>query len=521
MKDEESQDKRSLCSKRFCVGSAALILLICGITGVTVTCFILEQKVLKYNHHYGIIFDAGSSHTDVAVYRWSSQYKDHGTARTKEIAFKNCSDKGISSFDTDPEAAGAMISECIEKVVLKALPHKDVKKTPIYFGATAGMRLLCERNNNSCDAILDSVRHSFNKFTFRQVPNRVKVLTGKEEATFGWITANLLNGALNQTMPVFNNSHLAGALDMGGGSAEISFLPETSNVPEKYQSDINLYGVDYSLYSQSYLCFGFNEAHRRLMAHLIETAAEDKNHTGPIKHPCLNKGLNITKSSTFVWLSPCSKKPFSTMFPINNKTTYTFVGTGSPEKCELHTHKLFNKTYCPSKYQNCTFNGEFQPKLKGKFLAFSGFGKTAKFLKVDPTDDLAKFKSAGQDFCRLNWTEVSHGDVPSYIVSSMCFQAIYGNTFLTYGLKFPEASKDISFVQKVGGTEVGWSLGFMVNATNAIPIESPTYRISEQEFVILLLVSSLLTIMGLAMLVICVVKRRMEKNMKYKYSMIQ
>ena len=61
---------------------------------------------------------------------------------------------------------------------------------------------------------------------------------------------------------------------MGGGSFEISFLPETSDVPDKYESNVALYGVDYSLYSQSYLCFGFNEAHRRLMAHLIEAAAE-------------------------------------------------------------------------------------------------------------------------------------------------------------------------------------------------------------------------------------------------------
>ena len=74
--------------------------------------------------------------------------------------------------------------------------------------------------------------------------------------------------------PIGNNSLLTGALDMGGGSAEISYLPESDGVPEKYESNITLYGVDYSIYSQSYLCFGFNEAHRRLFAHLIEDAAE-------------------------------------------------------------------------------------------------------------------------------------------------------------------------------------------------------------------------------------------------------
>ena len=44
-------NKKSCCSKRAIVGSVAVILLIIGIAGVTVTCFILEQKVLKFNHH--------------------------------------------------------------------------------------------------------------------------------------------------------------------------------------------------------------------------------------------------------------------------------------------------------------------------------------------------------------------------------------------------------------------------------------------------------------------------------------
>ena len=53
-----------------------------------------------------------------------------------------CLDVGISSFQTEPEQAGTMIRKCVEQVALKNLPHKDVKKTAVYVGATAGMRLL-------------------------------------------------------------------------------------------------------------------------------------------------------------------------------------------------------------------------------------------------------------------------------------------------------------------------------------------------------------------------------------------
>jgi len=56
---------------------------------------------------------------------------------------------------------------------------------------------------------------------------------------------------------------------MGGGSAEISFIPNEEGF-HKESFNVTLFGIDYTLYSHSYLCYGFNEAHRRLMAHLVE-----------------------------------------------------------------------------------------------------------------------------------------------------------------------------------------------------------------------------------------------------------
>ena len=55
--------------------------------------FLKNDFFLNINHliQYGVVFDAGSSHTDVTVYQWPSQHKDHGTARTKEMIFTNCS----------------------------------------------------------------------------------------------------------------------------------------------------------------------------------------------------------------------------------------------------------------------------------------------------------------------------------------------------------------------------------------------------------------------------------------------
>ena len=57
---------------------------------------------------------------------------------------------------------------------------------------------------------------------------------------------------------------------MGGGSAEVAFIPENLTIPEEYSSGLSLYSFNYTLYTHSYLCFGFKEAQRRLMANLLE-----------------------------------------------------------------------------------------------------------------------------------------------------------------------------------------------------------------------------------------------------------
>jgi len=514
---ENFEENHCNCSKRFWIGAVALLLLFVGITGVTITCFVMEQKVLQYNHHYGVIFDAGSSHTDITVYRWPSDYKDHGTAHTEQITFQKCADVGISSYQNNPEQAGDMIRKCVDQVAMKNLPHKDVKKTIAYLGATAGMRLLCERDHDACEKIMKSIMTAMNGYKFRQVKNRVRVLTGLEEGTFGWITANLLNNALNLRVPAEKNPKLVGALDMGGGSAEISFIPQDLNAASKEDTSyLTLYGVNYTLYTHSYLCYGFKEAQRKLMAHLVEAS----NYSSRVIHPCWQKGYNETVAGSWIWLSPCSKKPSSSIFPLKNTTMYKFVGNGSAEACENRIHDLFNKSKCET--GNCTFDGIYQPPLRGHFMAYSGFGHIGGFLNITKGDELSELKTKGKQLCAEDWNTVvqENKDIKTKYLRNYCFEALYSHEFLTYGLHFKPESNDVHITKNINGTEVGWSLGYMVNATNSVPTEGSNYRLTQQELVSLLVVCFLIALVGLSMLIVCCVKRRIERNMKYKYTMV-
>ena len=63
-----------------------------------------------------------------------------------------------------------------------------------------------------------------------------------------------------------------GALDLGGASTQITFIPAQPLPPEKiakYGAHLDLYGGPYDVYSQSYLCYGNNEARRQFLANLI------------------------------------------------------------------------------------------------------------------------------------------------------------------------------------------------------------------------------------------------------------
>lgn len=67
---------------------------------------------------------------------------------------------------------------------------------------------------------------------------------------------------------LYDSNTLSGALDLGGASEQITFVPQTS--PLEGGVSLRLYGQNYSIYTHSYLCYGRNEANRQLLARLVQ-----------------------------------------------------------------------------------------------------------------------------------------------------------------------------------------------------------------------------------------------------------
>lgn len=69
-------------------------------------------------------------------------------------------------------------------------------------------------------------------------------------------------------------ANILGALDLGGASTQISFIPKGSVINWNETSRFMLYGYNYNIYTHSYLCYGQNEMVKRLAKELILVRGE-------------------------------------------------------------------------------------------------------------------------------------------------------------------------------------------------------------------------------------------------------
>eukprot|EP00112_Aurelia_sp_Birch-Aquarium-sp1_P010641 Seg2266.4 transcript_id=Seg2266.4/GoldUCD/mRNA.D3Y31 product="Ectonucleoside triphosphate diphosphohydrolase 1" protein_id=Seg2266.4/GoldUCD/D3Y31 len=510
MEDAEQQDDGCIC-QRWPMLVMALSFFLVGVTGIIVTYAMLRDKNLEHAHHYGVIIDAGSSHTEITIYRWPSDRKYRGTALVKQMAYATCSGVGISSFKDDPDKAKDVIKICMDSIALKKVSKHNRKHTPVYVGATAGMRLLCARNSTTCDEIIESVREGLKKYDFEKKKDNVRVLTGKEEGIYGWVSVNLMKKKIGRRKDK-NDTRTFGALDMGGASAEISFIPkEGTKIPDDYKVSLRLYGKNYTVYTHSFLCYGKKEAERRLLASLVQRSGYSTN----VSNPCYPIGFQSNQTAENLWLAPCSLKPDNTIFPLTEKKSYTFTGTSDFKECEKSVMRLFNETKC--NFGSCSFDNVYQPEIYGRFMAYSGYGFVAKFFNFSQDDSIGRMIKAGENFCSENWEKVkeSHKSTPEKYLHKYCFDAVYVSKILTHGFHFKKESKKVQFVTKINDMDVNWSLGYMVNASNLILEEEPRSRISRDDFLFFTSLSAIVIAFGVILCFCYAIKKCKKTGASY------
>lgn len=138
--------------------------------------------------NYAIVFDAGSSHTEMFVYHWAAD-KSNGLGTTSNVnEYFVCPVKGIeindsmkiggktklkaiSDFEQNLDLLEKYFEPCLNTAIEK-IPQNRQKTSPIFLGATAGMRLSRLRNVTLSHQVLETIRDIFSRTPFQFVVAR-------------------------------------------------------------------------------------------------------------------------------------------------------------------------------------------------------------------------------------------------------------------------------------------------------------------------------------------------------------
>ncbi|KAK2837103.1 hypothetical protein Q5P01_014315 [Channa striata] len=448
-----------------------VLLLVLAVVGILLLVVPARDVEVPPEHMYGIVLDAGSSHTSVYIYKWPAD-KQNGTGIVTQHSECQAKGGGISSYAGVRGAAAGSLTECLDQAV-KVIPTSRHRQTPIHLGATAGMRLLKKVNATESDRLLKEVENKLRSYPF--IFKEAAILSGQQEGAYGWVTVNYLlenfvkYGFVGRWLNP--GRQMIGALDLGGASTQITF--ETSERVENDNNSMNLtlYGQTYRLYTQSFLCYGQEEFLRKLLAHLITTQGVKTY----ISHPCYPKEFNTSiKLGKDVFDSPCTKHNRPAQF--SPEKSVTLVGTGDYQSCLDNVKKIFNFNDCS--YSKCSFNGVFQPSVKGSFMAFSAYYFSHRYINTLTNMHITsprQMEEAIQLICNMTLSEITEKtkQIKKY-TKNVCAVSNFIKVLLTEGYHFDSLSfPSISFEKTAGGAAVGWALGYMLSLSNMVPAESP------------------------------------------------
>ncbi|KAM6243979.1 ectonucleoside triphosphate diphosphohydrolase 2 [Porphyrio hochstetteri] len=477
--------------------AAVLLLLALGcLVGILLLCLGSGDTQGPPVFKYGIVLDAGSSHTAMFIYKWPAD-KENDTGVVSEHSMCDVNGPGISSYSTDPRAAGESLKSCLEQAK-RDVPNEKHMDTPLYLGATAGMRLLNITDPLAARAVLGAVEDKLKSYPFNF--RGAKILSGEEEGVFGWVTANYLlenfikRGWLGEWIRPQETT--LGAMDFGGASTQITF--ETRDTIEDPENEVmlKLYGQEYKVYTHSFLCYGRDQVLKKLLSKLLQA----ENYKANVLNPCWPKGYHRNLSLSSIYDSPCTVEER----PINapNKDI-SMGGSGNASGCAQLVSKLFNFSSC--RFSRCSFNGVSQPEVSGGFIAFSAFFYTVDFIQTvmeTPVHLPSDLENAARAICAASWNELLQKAphlkkrLPDY-----CAVSTFVYLLITKGYNFSNHTfSDIAFQKKAGGTSIGWALGYMLNLTNMIPAEEPSSHKSMlyNYWVILILLFVFTTLVSLA-----------------------
>ncbi|KAL7566426.1 hypothetical protein ACA910_000908 [Epithemia clementina (nom. ined.)] len=443
---------------------------------------------------FSIVIDGGSTGSRLHIFEFVSKNGQvESVRRGSSRANRPLSGFARLSDQLDQPVDSAAVADHLMPAfnyAAKVVPSTYHETTRVWYAATAGMRLLTVSEQ---DAIYDALYQGLMDrpdFVFRGLRrDDIGTLSGDLEGFYGAVAANYLKGTINANlelnhMPTNNMPHSTspspiGALDMGGSSTQIVFLPK-KHVSESEESCANpqddcsptggsavakMEGSDF--FSTSYLSYGVDQFRERLWNTWIEehkqAAAEHDSCTSDfLPNPCSFKGYEME------WQG------------------FSFIGTGDAAECIRQVQRLI-----PHPEETVIENlgthvgGVEHPPVHGKFFAMSLY-----FFTLDSLRELSTNNKDAYEALNLSWPNPSiqelydaldglcgrawqgdleeiqhtaHAFTRAEVLPHRCIESVYMVTLLRDGFGFSPESRDITFTFLVDGSEVEWSLGMALS----------------------------------------------------------
>ncbi|XP_057745582.1 probable apyrase 7 [Arachis stenosperma] len=443
--------------------------------------FLVYMVVTSYwnngSGNYYVVLDCGSTGTRVYVYHAEIEHTEDTSLPIVVKSMKDglgkksglMSGRAYDRMETEPGLdklvhnvsglKGAL--KPLLKWAQKQIPEDYHRRTSLFLYATAGLRRLPVEDSMW---LLDNAWNVLKGSPFVCRKQWVKIITGTEEAYFGWIALNYHSGILG----VKPRKRTYGALDLGGSSLQVTFEGD-QHVNTETSLFVKIGSVNHHLTAYSLAGYGLNEAFDKSVAHLFDREFRSKHVDLPrqkieLKHPCLHKGYKEQFT--------CSRCSFNNQVggsPIGNGNMLdkkggsgvplVLVGHPNWQQCSALAKVAVNLSEWSdlSRGLDCEVHPcalrDNLPRPMGHFYVISGFFVVYRFFNLSSDATLEDVLEKGRDFCGKRW-DIAKGSVaPQPFIEQYCFRAPYIASLLREGLHITD--NDIT----VGSGSITWTLG--------------------------------------------------------------
>ncbi|CAL7941964.1 unnamed protein product [Xylocopa violacea] len=229
---------------------------------------------------YVVVIDAGSTGSRALAFSFHESILGGNLILDGELYTET--KPGLSAYADKPKEGAKSLTVLLDKVK-NVIPRSEWQHTPLNMRATAGLRLL---PNHKAQDILQECRKMFDESGFQISKNSISIMDGTDEGIFSWFTVNFLLERFN----AYNPGNTVAALDLGGGSTQVTFSPnaEQEKKLDGHIYSVNIFSHNMSVYTHSYLGMGLMAARKEILTHGMSLDNVNKKDTIEVRSECVN-----------------------------------------------------------------------------------------------------------------------------------------------------------------------------------------------------------------------------------------